>query len=192
VFYDLIKEYKKPFLISFSFYWAIFLIGLAYSLINPEPGSQIGREAGQSVGTTFPKLADAYTQGNFLTAFILTFLVNFVFAAMLYIALPSLLFPLPLITCGSRALLWGLLFVPAFPIQMWPHYVTVFLEGMGYIIALTASFGFGVALFSLKSRGKRKIAYLQALKNAGKIYIVSAIVLLIAAAYEAFEVTYLL
>jgi uncharacterized membrane protein SpoIIM required for sporulation len=71
---------------------------------------------------------------------------------------------------------------------MLPHYLTLFLEGMGYVIALFAGVRIGIAVLSKRNKGKRKSAYLLSLKEMCKIYSLVAIVLLVAAAWEAYEV----
>jgi hypothetical protein len=62
---------------------------------------------------------------------------------------------------------------------------------MGYIIALTGTFEVGKAIFSSRDKGKRKDAYIQAIKDLGKLFIFVAVVLLIAAAYETFEICFI-
>jgi hypothetical protein len=97
-------------------------------------------------------------------------------------------------TSGYRAFMWGLIFVPypSLALQILPHYLTIFLEGMGYVVALFAGLRVGIALFSKKNKGKWKYAYLLSLKEMCKIYSLVVLVLLGVAAWEAYEVIYLI
>jgi hypothetical protein len=178
---------KRTLILAFLFYWLIFIIGTGAALVTPESGPELVAKFQQRALETQPWLSDAKESGNYLLVFIYIFLMNFLYASI-YIGILSLLFFPPLIFEGYQALTWGLMFSPfKYPIRfILPNYLTIFLEGMGYIIALTGTFGFGKAIFSSRNKGKRKEAYIQAIKDSGKLFILVAVVLLIAAAYETF------
>ena len=81
----------------------------------------------------------AYGTGNFLYAAAVTFAVNFFVGSLAYITLPSLIIP----GSGdswrpSARLLWGVLLGPSESSLAWmmiPHTGTLLLEGEGYILA---------------------------------------------------------
>ena len=83
----------------------------------------------------------------------MTFGINFFVGSVLVLTLPSCVIPgSGILVAGFRAVLWGLILVPATLQQafvMLPHSGTLLLEGEGYILA--AFFGLMVPL-SLRRR----------------------------------------
>ncbi|MFO0890342.1 MAG: hypothetical protein U0790_14515 [Isosphaeraceae bacterium] len=81
----------------------------------------------------------AYLSGNILWAAVVTFAVNFFLGTLLQITLPSLIIPgVGVLVAVVRAGLWGLLLGPAdstLALGMIPHSGTLLLEGEGYILA---------------------------------------------------------
>jgi hypothetical protein len=140
---------------------------------------------------------DAYAGGNVLLAIVLTFAVNFFLGSVFVLFVPSLLIPFGGVAIGLiRATLWGLLLAPTTPelqVAMIPHSVTLVLEGQGYILAMLGAFVLGKAFVSPSSVGasRWRDGYFTGLKQGGRIYVLVALVLAIAAVYEALEVIYL-
>jgi hypothetical protein len=81
----------------------------------------------------------AYGTGNMFYAAAVTFLINFLLGSVVFISVPSMIIP----GCGAllailRASLWGLLLGPSdntLALTMLPHTGTLLLEGAGYILA---------------------------------------------------------
>lgn len=99
---------------------------------------------------------------------------------------------LGLLFAGFRALLWGVLFSPFtghYGAEIIPHYLTLILEGEGYVLAMLA---ICVQSQWVTTRTQpRTHAYFDGLLESIRIYKLVAIVLLVAAIYEACEVIYL-
>jgi hypothetical protein len=129
-------------------------------------------------------------------AMALTFLVNLGLGAFVWITLPSLIIPFSGIATGAyRAVLWGILFSPVpFERYLVPHWLTLILEGQGYILAMLASYIQGRAVINPSSIGRagRKDAYIAGIKLTAKLYLLVAIILAVAAVYEVLEVIFLI
>jgi hypothetical protein len=155
----------------------------------------------------------AYGTGNMFYAALVTFLVNFPLGSFAMISLPSMIIP----GCGAvlatlRATLWGVLLGPSLVSltrAMLPHTGTLLLEGEGYILATFFALVIPVYLFRpsqapdkpselgelqdfQKASSPRRNTYMSRLWSAVvlnlKANILVAIVLAVAACYEAFEV----
>src|SRR5262249_29870993 len=136
--------------------------------------------------------AEAYRSGNFLLAAAVTLAVNFLLGSLAFITLPSTLIPGVgfLLACG-RALAWGLLLAPTtqpLAFAMLPHSLTMLLEGEGYILA--ALFGLLIPIHVVtRSLGRNLFTrFGRALLLNLKAQIWIALVLAVAAIYEATEV----
>ena len=111
--------------------------------------------------------------------------------------LPACFFPPAGILVGFwRAFLWGLLLAPTTPqfaLVMIPHGLTLLLEGQAYILAIFAACRLGQVLLWPESLGltSRWRAYLAGLREMALVCILVAIVLLVSAIWEAFEVIYI-
>lgn len=137
-------------------------------------------------------VAKTYGSGNIVRAAVVTFLVNFFFGSLACLTVPSLLLAgAGVLVAGFRALLWGMLLAPTvadLAAGMLPHSFTLWLEGEGYILAAFLGLLIPIALFQARpgqSLGRR---YLHAAGVNLKGLVWSAIVLGIAAIYEAIEV----
>jgi hypothetical protein len=136
--------------------------------------------------------AKAYHSLNIPRAAAVTFGVNFFLGSCVVITLPSLVVPgSGVLLAVIRATLWGLLLAPTFVLLsfgMLAHSGTLLLEGEGYILA--AFFGLLVPLYLLHDDQGRGILrrYGRALVTNLKAMIVVAVVLAVAACYEAVEV----
>jgi hypothetical protein len=145
-------------------------------------------------GGLLQRAGSAYRSGNIAWAALVTFAINFFVGSVLVLTLPSCVIPgSGILVAGFRAVLWGLILVPATLQQafmMLPHSGTLLLEGEGYILA--AFFGLMVPL-SLRRRPAESGSaspggYRQAVLLNLKGCVLVAIVLAVAATYEATEV----
>jgi hypothetical protein len=138
----------------------------------------------------------AYLSGNIARAAAVTFLVNFFLGSLAYITLPSvILFGFGLVLSWLRALLWGLLLAPTMVVlatSMLPHSGTMLLEGEGYILA--AFFGCLIPIHTVSSRlGGNPLSRwgrVLLLNLTGSFWV--ALVLVVAAIYEATEVIWMM
>ena len=138
----------------------------------------------------------AYLTGNIAWAALVTFLINFFLGSLAYITIPSvILFGFGLVLSWLRALLWGLLLAPTIvtlAYSMLPHSGTMLLEGEGYILA--AFFGCLIPIHTVSSRlGGNPLS------RWGRVLLLNftasfwiAIVLAVAAIYEATEVIWMM
>ena len=114
-----------------------------------------------------------------------------------YIALPSLIFPFSGLLLGAfRALLWGLMFSPTAVMGAGFFLLlpTTVLEGQGYVLAMLAAYVQGVAFLRPESVGAKthRRGYWEGLKRSARIYVLVAIVLLVAAVVEAASVIFVM
>ena len=156
----------------------------------------------------------AYGSGNMAYAAVVTFLVNFLVGSLAVITLPSMIIPgAGALVAAFRATLWGLLLGPSqvtLAYLMRAHSGTLLLEGEGYILAaffalLIPIYLFGssvqvqkpvvanlVELESEQSSEQHGSTAWDRFKHAVvlnlKANLLVAIVLIVAACYEAFEV----
>jgi hypothetical protein len=137
----------------------------------------------------------AYVAGDLLGAIALTFVVNLVLGSAVVLTLPSAVVPFAGIVLGVyRAASWGLLFAPtdagALGPTLWLHIPTIVLEGEAYIVAMLGVWLWWRPVFgSSQSRGSawRRGALLQV-----RVYALVAVLLALAATYEAIEVIWIL
>jgi hypothetical protein len=135
---------------------------------------------------------EAYLSGNVPLAAVVTFLINFVLGSLAMITLPSSILP----GCGAllatiRAFAWGLILAPlsrAIALAMLPHSLTMLLEGEGYILATI--FSILIPIYIVRRRLGRNVftRFGHALMLGLKSQFWIALVLAIAAIYEATEV----
>ncbi|MHC4106750.1 MAG: hypothetical protein ACYSTY_01560 [Planctomycetota bacterium] len=143
-------------------------------------------------GSVLGVAGKAYASGIIPLAAAATFVINFLIGSFLSITLPSFVVPgVGALLAAFRAALWGLLLAPttlALSPSMIPHSGTLLLEGEAYILA--AFFAVLIPIFMCqRSRGGgvwRR--YGGALVVNLKANLLVAIVLLVAACYEATEV----
>ena len=130
-----------------------------------------------------------------MSAMAKTFLINFFAGSLLVISLPSLIIPFSgLVTGATRAVTWGLVFSPIHA-QLSPAKITVgvliaillFLEGQGYVLTMQAAYIQSRLFLCPAEAGKTGLAqgYLAGLKRSLSVYVLVAVVLAVAAIYEA-------
>ncbi|MFI5459875.1 MAG: hypothetical protein ACHRXM_31020 [Isosphaerales bacterium] len=134
----------------------------------------------------------AYLSGSIPRAAIVTFLVNFLLGSVAYITLPSILLPgSGVFLAGIRAMAWGLILAPAMQslaYAMLPHSLTMLLEGEGFILATL--FGLLIPIHIVQSSlgGNPLTRFGRVLLLNLKANFWIALVLAVAAIYEATEV----
>lgn len=192
-----VDQNRTAYLIINIFYYGLIVAGAIYATSNLALRQSLNQEVANAfnLGLLSP-LGQAYSGGQVLEAIALTFLVNLGLGSFIWITLPSMIIPFSGIATGAyRAVLWGILFSPVpFERYLVPHWLTLILEGQGYILAMLASYIQGLYLVhpSILGHASRKDAYVAGLRLAGKLYLLVAIILAVAAAYEALEVIFLI
>jgi hypothetical protein len=134
----------------------------------------------------------AYLSGNIALAALVTFVVNFFVGSMAMLTLPSCVIPgSGVLVAVVRPVTWGLLLAPSSRVlerTMLAHSGTLLLEGEGYILA--TFFGLLIPAYLLRSDPALGLfgRYRRGLVLNLKGNILVALVLLVAAVYEASEV----
>ncbi len=176
-------------------YFGTVVAGALYTLIEPQAQTALLRQVGAAFSPTgsLGPVVEAYRTGQLPSAILLTFLVNLFLGSLLALTLTSLVVPFAGLLIGLlRAFIWGVLFSPfggILPLAVLPHLGVVILEGEAYVVAMT-----GVWLWwwsTLSAPGGRWQAWLGGLRLQGRVYTAVALLLAVAAAYEALEVIYL-
>jgi len=135
---------------------------------------------------------EAYLSGNIPRAAAVTFVINFLIGSLACITLPSILLPgSGVFVAGIRATLWGLILAPVMQSlahTMPPHSLTMLLEGEGYILATL--FGLLIPIHIVQSSlgGNPLTRFGRVLLLNLKANFWIALVLAVAAIYEATEV----
>lgn len=134
--------------------------------------------------------------GGFLTMVMNIFLFNLVVNGFLLVTLTGLLFfALPAGVVLMRAAFWGIMFnqlpTPQFLIAL----PTVILEGEGYIVASVAGINLGLSWlkpdWSYKGQQLSRLEALKmAFKECARVYILVAMLLLVAAIVETVTITF--
>jgi hypothetical protein len=133
----------------------------------------------------------AYLNGNLPLAAAATFAVNFFLGSLLVLTLPSIIVPgSGIFMAGLRSWMWGLLFGPtmrALAFTMLPHSWTMLLEGEGYVLA--TFFGLLIPIHIVQSSlgGNFLSRWGRVLGLNVKANAWVALVLAVAACYEATE-----
>jgi hypothetical protein len=191
-----LREHRRAWLGVNLLYFGTVVLGMLAVLVYPAMQQSLWTSVGQAFSptSTLGPLAQAYTEGRLVMAIVLTFVVNLVLGSLAVLSLPSLLIPFAGILMGVlRAWLWGVLFSPfggELQAGLLPHALTILLEGEAYVVAML-----GVWLWwwpVLRTPGRRWQLWQYGLILQGRIYSVVALLLAIAAIYEALEVILLL
>ena len=133
----------------------------------------------------------AYGTGNVLIAAGATFAINFALGSLLQITLLSAIVPgAGALTAALRATMWGVLLAPtlvSLSAGMLPHAFTLLVEGEAYVLA--AFFGLLIPIYLFQSAGQQTLGerYRRALVLNLQGCVLVALVLLVAAGYEAVE-----
>jgi hypothetical protein len=190
-----ISKYKRLFLALHFIYFgvAILFMLVAYYLPELQVCLLAGIESQVADGSGPLAIAGkAYMSKNILRAALTTFAINFFLGSVAYITIPSIIIPaVGVLAAIFRATMWGLLLAPTFDALsgvMLPHSLTILLEGEAYIIA--AFFGLLILVYLFRKAEGSSIPrrYGRALLMNLRGNLLVAIVLAIAAIYEATEV----
>ena len=136
--------------------------------------------------------ARAYGSGSILRAAATTFVINFFLGSLLMLTAPSMIIPgSGIVVAGVRSIVWGLLLAPTIRVlaySMLPHSGTMLLEGEGYILATL--FGLLIPIHivqsSLGGTPLSRFGRVLWLNIQANFWV--AVVLAVAACYEATEV----
>jgi hypothetical protein len=153
------------------------------------PGDEAGAGGG---GSLLAAAGRAYRSGSIPRAAAVTFLVNFLLGSILYITLPSMIMPgFGVLVAALRAVTWGALLGPTLVETagtMLPHSGTLLLEGEGYILATFFALLLPVQIAQESLGGTPLSRYGRALLLNVEAQAWVAIVLAVAAVYEAIEI----
>jgi hypothetical protein len=134
----------------------------------------------------------AYLSGNIALAALVTVVINFFLGSVAMLTLPSCVIPgSGVLVALVRPVLWGFLLAPSSSVlarTMLAHSGTLLLEGEGYILA--TFFGLLIPVYLFRSDPALGLfaRYRRGLVINLKGNVLVALVLLVAAVYEAFEV----
>jgi hypothetical protein len=198
VAFGIVREHRKAFFILCAIFYGLLAAAMLTTMFVPglKPLAQSFYDINQLrnvelIQSTF----SAYGGGHLLTAAALTFLVNLLVVVLLT-TLPSLIIPfIGILAVFYRGLLWGAMFAP-FGVERLifvPHFPTVFVEGLADVLAAFAAYVHGVTVLQPRRYGfaTRGEAYRKGLAAVAQVYLIVALILAIAALYEAFEVIHL-
>jgi hypothetical protein len=194
----LVGEHRRAYLLLNLAYYGLIVAAMVYAAFHPSMQRSLLDEVGRALGTgPMETLAGAYSGGHLLLAIVLTFAVNLVVGSFLYITLPSLIVPFSGLLVGAfRALLWGLMFSPtavmgAGFLLLLP---TMILEGQAYVLIMLAAWVQGMAFLWPNSVGAKthRMGYWEGVKRSARVYVLLAIVLLVAAVVEAVSVIFIM
>lgn len=193
--WQVVREHWRAYVTINVLYYGLVLAGMCVSFANPAIQEQFISAVGEELGPggSLEYVTQAYSSGNVAMAAAVTFLVNLFLGSILVLTLPSLVIPFAGVAMGLyRAVLWGLLLAPqgALALVMIPHSVTLLLEGQGYVLAMLGAFAIGNGLIWPNAYGvtERGAGYWQGVKRCARLYVLVALVLAVAAVYEAVEV----
>ncbi len=177
-------------------YYGLVACGMIFTALDRSIQRQLLAAVGNAL-TQGPLagVASAYGTGQILLAIAWTFVINLAVASFVSITLPSLIVPFSGMLVGLvRAVTWGLLFAPP-TLAVGGHEaamglligILLVLEGQGYVLAMLAAWVQGQAFLSPQSVGAadRGQGYLIGIKRALHVYVLVALVLAVAAIYEA-------
>jgi hypothetical protein len=196
---EIFAKDKKLFLLTNAYYFGLVILGGLIALAFPQTQQFLLNltTTGLSVGP-FSELTDAYLSGDVLYAAAATFITNLLVGTLAVITVPSLVVPIWAPFMGMvRATEWGILLVVPIPGvlplgRVIPHYLTMLIEGEAYVVAIFACLRQVKVLMKLGSipPGQRLKAYWGSIVDNVKLLPVVAILLAVAAIYEAWEVMY--
>jgi hypothetical protein len=193
-----VRQHRRAYLAINVAYYGLVVLGMV--LVATQPAVQQSLIASTAAGFSSGPLSlvgRAYGGGQVLQAAAITFAVNLVIGAIIYIGVPSLMLPFAgLVTGCFRALLWGLLLSPANPELrqvMIPHSLTLLLEGQAYVVAMFACYVHWAPVFRRREAGLALgRRYVLGLGESLRLYALVVLLLAVAALYEAFELIVLL
>jgi hypothetical protein len=136
--------------------------------------------------------AKAYASGSIPRAAAVTFIVNFFGGALLSITVPSMIVPgSGVLIAALRSVLWGVILAPTYAmlaLGMLPHSGTMLLEGEGYILATFFALLIPIHMCQSSLGGNPLSRFGRVLLLNIQASALVALVLAVAACYEATEV----
>jgi hypothetical protein len=190
-----IHRFKRLFLTLHLVYFGVIVLFMLFAYYFPELQvcllagikSQVADGSGP-LGVA----GKAYMSKNILRAAVTTFAVNFSLGSVAYITIPSVIIPgVGALAAAFRAAMWGLLLAPTcdtLSFAMLSHSFTLLLEGEAYILASFFALLILVYFFR-KDKGPNLLSrYGRGVLMNIRANLLVAIVLAIAAVYEAVEV----
>jgi hypothetical protein len=193
---DIVKSYRRAYIAINLLYYGVIILAMVYaSFDRPTQQSLLTTVGAGFLKGPLAQVGQVYEQRQLIQATAVTFGVNLFLGSFVAIMLPSLILPFSgFLVGGVRAVLWGLLFSPTSLevsgqelISFLFILVLLFLEGQGYVLAMLAAYIQGKAFLSPTSVGETSHAqgYQVGLKKAAYIFLLVAMVLIVAALYEA-------
>jgi hypothetical protein len=191
--FQIIRANLRAYLAMNAIAYGLLLIGMGAALIFPDlNAAQIASQ--QADGTT--ELVTSLLGNVWL--FGLTILaVNVLTVAVLMILLPSLVVPfIGIALFAYKAFALGVTLAPVSEIvakTLIPHSVTIVIEFQAYALVMFAAYLLGKAWLRPTTIGadNRRQAYVRGLRQVGWMSLPALALFVIGAAYEAFEVIYL-
>lgn len=191
-----IRDARRPYVIINLVYYGLVACGMAYAAFDRSIQQSLLEAVGGAL-TEGPlaTVVEAYTAQQVLLAVGLTVGINLAVGSFASITLPSLVIPFSgLLVAGIRAVTWGLLFSPQSVAGAGPGDVLtgglfvllVILEGQGYVLAAMGAYLQGRAFLWPRRTGAtgHRQGYWRGLKDEARLYLLVALVLLVAAVYE--------
>jgi len=186
---NVIKRIKKLLLVMVVVYTVSFIIGY-FTVPLGFYSTPEREEVIRNVLTQEPlkSVGQAIVLGDLLTAILLTFLTNFGVGAFLTTTLTGIFFPIPILVSIYRGWLIGLLYYEIF--KSLPLTVvavgTLIFEWGGYVLSSAVGVNIGLSLlFPSRYRLTNRFeAFKEAWKDAGRIYPIILVLLVVGAVWE--------
>jgi hypothetical protein len=193
---DMVKSNRRAYITINLLYYGVIILAMVYAFFDRPTQQSVLTTVGEGfLKGPLAQVGQVYEQRQLIWATAVTFGVNLFLGSFVAIMLPSLILPFSgFLVGGVRAVVWGLLFSPTSLevsgqgfISFLFILVLLFLEGQGYVLAMLAAYIQGKAFLSPISVGETSHAqgYLVGLKRAAYIFLLVAMVLILAALYEA-------
>lgn len=193
---DMVKSNRRAYITINLLYYGVIILAMVYAFFDRPTQQSVLTTVGEGfLKGPLAQVGQVYEQRQLIQATAVTFGVNLFLGSFVAIMLPSLILPFSgFLVGGVRAVIWGLLFSPTSLevsgqglISFLFILVLLFLEGQGYVLAMLAAFIQGKAFLSPISVGETSHAqgYLVGLKRSAYIFLLVAMVLILAALYEA-------
>lgn len=203
---DIVSSSRRAFFALNISYFGLIICGMIFGASHRALQQSVLDGIGNSL-SQLETTANGLTQGQFsamvrsqdvgiiLLSIVFIFSINLLLGSVIELTLPSLLIPFSGYLVGSlRAFVWGLIFLPdTLEISAWRLLrgalvlILLLLEGEGYVLATFAVYRQGKAFLFPRRVGAttRRQGYWAGIKDTVRLYPLVALVLAIAAAYEA-------
>ncbi len=195
--WGVVRQHWQAYVAINTIYYSLVIVCMAVVLLLPDVQRNLLEQVKEALAKGPLKgVFSAYIGGHVFAAIGLTFIVNLFGGSLVSITIPSAIVPFSGLLVGCfRAIVWGLMLSPADAHLRWvmiPHSLTLLLEGQGYIVAMLAAYQQGLAFFCPRTVGAETPwrGYCAGLRRTGSLYLVVAVLLAVAAVYEALEVIY--